>query len=134
MSVLRKRDTGPELAVRRLLHAAGLRYRVAWPVPGQRRRTIDIAFTRARLAVHIDGCFWHGCPVHATSPKANADWWAEKIAANRARDADVTAQLEGLGWDVLRFWEHEKPEDVATRVMEFLRDRATPVAQSSKVP
>ena len=117
MSRVRKRDNGPELAVRRLLHAAGLRYRVAWPVPGQRRRTIDIAFTRARVAVYIDGCFWHGCPVHATSPKANAAWWADKIAANRARDADVTAQLQDLGWTVMRFWEHENPPDVVARIV-----------------
>lgn len=108
------------MAVRRLLHAAGLRYRVAWPVPGQRRRTIDIAFTRARLAVFVDGCFWHGCPLHATAPKANAAWWVEKISTNRARDADVTSQLEDMGWTVLRFWEHEMPEDVVAAIVERL--------------
>lgn len=125
MSVVRKRDNHPEMAVRRLLHAAGLRYRVAWPVPGQRRRTIDIAFTRRRLAVYIDGCFWHGCPLHGTSPKANASWWAEKIAANRARDADVTAQLQSLGWTVLRFWEHEDPAAVAAAIADAVRSVAT---------
>jgi DNA mismatch endonuclease (patch repair protein) len=124
MSSVCKRDNRPEMAVRRLLHAEGLRYRVAWPVPGQRRRTIDIAFTRARLAVFIDGCFWHGCPVHATSPKANAAWWIEKIATNRARDADVTAQLEDMGWTVMRFWEHEAPDDVVTRIRAAVRRRA----------
>ncbi|WP_256479145.1 very short patch repair endonuclease [Klenkia sp. PcliD-1-E] len=117
MGSVKKRDNGPEMAVRRLLHAAGLRYRVTWPVPGQRRRTIDIAFTRARLAVFVDGCFWHGCPLHATSPKANAAWWAEKISTNQARDADVTSQLEDMGWTVLRFWEHEAPEDVASTIV-----------------
>jgi DNA mismatch endonuclease (patch repair protein) len=96
MGRVRKRDNGPELAVRRLLHAAGLRYRVAWPVPGQRRRTIDIAFTRLQLAVFIDGCFWHGCPEHLHVPRANAAWWVRKIETNRARDADVTAQLSSL--------------------------------------
>ncbi len=121
MSAVRKRDNGPEMAVRRLLHAAGLRYRVAWPVPGQRRRTIDIAFTKARLAVFIDGCFWHGCPLHATSPKANAVWWAAKISTNRARDADVTGQLQELGWTVLRFWEHEDAEDVVSRIRSHVR-------------
>ncbi len=126
MSVLRRRDNGPEMAVRRLLHRAGLRYRVSWPVPGQRRRTIDIAFTRARLAVYIDGCFWHGCPIHATSPKANSKWWADKIAANRARDADVTAQLQGLGWTVMRFWEHEKPDEVTARILGHLREGEPP--------
>lgn len=125
MGVVKKRDNAPEMAVRRLLHGAGLRYRVAWPVPGQRRRTIDIAFTRARVAVFIDGCFWHGCPVHATSPKANATWWAEKIATNRARDADVTAQLEQMGWTVIRFWEHELPDEVVARIQARIRPDPT---------
>ena len=120
MRVLKRRDNGPELAVRHALHAAGLRYRVTWPVPEQRRRTIDVAFTRARLAVYIDGCFWHGCPIHGTSPKANAAWWAEKIAANRARDRDVAAQLAALGWTVMRFWEHEDPEEVARQIRAHL--------------
>lgn len=120
MGAVKKRDNGPEMAVRRLLHAAGLRYRVAWPVPSQRRRTIDIAFTRARLAVFVDGCFWHGCPLHATSPKANAAWWVDKISTNQARDADVTAQLKNMGWTVLRFWEHEKPEDVVSVIVNRL--------------
>jgi len=120
MSRLKRRDNGPELAVRRLLHAAGLRYRVAWPVPGQRRRTIDIAFTRLRLAVYIDGCFWHGCPQHLHVPKANHAWWLRKIETNRARDEDVTAQLGSLGWIVMRFWEHEDPAAVATQVRSWV--------------
>lgn len=123
MSSLKRRDNGPELAVRRLLHASGLRYRVAYPIPGQRRRTIDIAFPRARLAVYIDGCFWHGCPAHGTSPKANPTWWAAKIAANRARDVAATAQLEELGWTVARFWEHQPPEEVAVAVHVVLDAR-----------
>ena len=134
MSAVRKRDNAPEMAVRRLLHAAGHRYRVAWPVPGQRRRTIDIAFTRTRLAVYIDGCFWHGCPLHGTSPKANAAWWAEKIATNQARDVDVTAQLQALGWTVLRFWEHEQPVEVVARISAVLTDRSTPPAGAVKAP
>jgi len=123
MSAVKRQDNGPELAVRRLLHAEGLRYRVAWPVPGQRRRTIDIAFTRARLAVYIDGCFWHGCPVHGTIPKANSAWWTDKIAANRARDAAATQQLEALGWTVLRFYEHEPPSGVVCAVRDALPHR-----------
>lgn len=123
MRGLRRRDNGPELALRRRLHAAGLRYRVAWPVPGQRRRTIDIAFTRLRLAVYVDGCFWHGCPLHATFPRSNADWWQRKLAANRARDADVTAQLEALGWTVLRVWEHEDPDEVAASILAWVQDQ-----------
>ena len=123
MRAVLRRDNRPEVAVRKLLHADGLRYRVAYPIPGQRRRTIDIAFTRARLAVYIDGCFWHGCPVHATSPKVNREWWVEKIAANRARDAAATEQLEVLGWAVLRFWEHEPAGSVVRAVHEALAAR-----------
>ncbi|MEI5584294.1 MULTISPECIES: very short patch repair endonuclease [unclassified Agromyces] len=114
----KRRDTSTELAVRRLLHAQGLRYRVDYPpVPGLRRRA-DIVFTRARIAVFIDGCFWHGCPVHATSPKRNSDYWGPKLAANIERDADTNAQLEAAGWRALRFWEHEAPEDVARAIAQ----------------
>ncbi|MGY1637896.1 very short patch repair endonuclease [Geodermatophilus sp. SYSU D00742] len=124
MSRLRRRDNGPEMAVRRLLYGRGLRYRVCFRVPGQRRRTIDIAFLGARLAVYIDGCFWHGCPEHNHMPKANAEWWAAKIAMNKARDAAVNAQLESLGWTVLRFWEHEAPEHVVSAVLAHLKGRS----------
>ena len=89
MSVAPRRDTAPELALRRALHAAGYRYRVVHPVPGNRRRSIDIAFTRAGVAVFVDGCFWHGCPEHGTRPRANSDWWSTKLAANHARDEDT---------------------------------------------
>lgn len=102
-----RRDTVPELALRRALHRAGLRFRVQFQVPGKSRRTIDIAFTRVKVAVFVDGCFWHGCPVHGVSPKNNADWWQRKIDANRVRDEDTASHLEGLGWAVLRFWEHD---------------------------
>ena len=120
MSKLRRRDNKPELAVRRILFACGARYRVCYPIPGQRRRTIDIAFPRLRLAVFIDGCFWHGCPQHLHHPRNNADWWIAKIAANQARDADVTAQLGSLDWTVLRFWEHEDPDAVADAICAAL--------------
>ena len=102
--------------MRRRLHAAGLRYRVAYPVPGQRRRTIDIAFTRVRLAIFNDGCFWHSCPEHLHHPRANSAWWVVKLETNQLRDLSVTAQLEGMGWTVLRFWEHEPPDTVARSV------------------
>ncbi|MGW5214628.1 very short patch repair endonuclease [Streptomyces sp. NPDC004051] len=116
MSRQASKDTGVELAVRRLLHAAGLRYRVEYPVPGMARRRLDVAFTRAKVAVLIDGCFWHGCPVHATQPKANAEWWRKKLDRNMARDQETTEHLVAQGWTVLRFWEHEAPEEVAARV------------------
>lgn len=120
MSRARRRDTAPELALRRVLHARGLRFRVAFPVPGQRRRTIDVAFTRVRLAVFVDGCFWHGCLLHGTSPQANSEWWRAKIAANQARDADTDQALGLAGWTVLRLWEHEDPSDGADRVQAAL--------------
>ncbi|MFD6416896.1 very short patch repair endonuclease [Streptomyces sp. NPDC060194] len=116
MKLQGRRDTAQELAVRRLLHASGLRYRVAWKIPKLPRRSVDIAFTKARVAVFLDGCFWHGCPQHATKPKANADWWHEKLGKNVARDADTTARLVEDGWTVLRFWEHQAATEVAARV------------------
>lgn len=108
MQANRSRDTKPELRVRRALHALGVRYRVGIaPEPGLRRRA-DIVFPRARIAVFIDGCFWHGCPEHGRSNfKHNADYWPAKIAGNIARDADTTNRLQQAGWRVLRYWEHE---------------------------
>lgn len=112
----RSRDTGPELAIRRLLHSAGFRYRVNFsPLPG-RRITADVAFTRQRIAVFVDGCFWHGCPEHFVEPKSNVDYWRPKIAANRVRDARVSNELAMAGWTVLRFWEHEPPASVSHRI------------------
>jgi DNA mismatch endonuclease (patch repair protein) len=123
MSRQPSKDTEVELAVRRRLHAAGLRYRVEFPVPGMPRRRLDVAFPKAKVAVLIDGCFWHGCPQHATQPKANAAWWRSKLDRNMARDRETADHLTALGWTVLRFWEHEAPEDVAVRVAETVRRR-----------
>lgn len=117
----RRRDTRPELAIRQLLHAQGLRYRVDYALPFDRRRKADIVFTRWRIAVFIDGCYWHGCPQHGTIPKTNTDYWSAKIAGNRARDADTNARLAAIGWTVLRFWEHEASADVATAVAAQVR-------------
>lgn len=113
----RRRDTKPELAVRRLVHAAGLRYRVdARPLPDVNRRA-DLLFTRAKVAVFIDGCFWHGCPEHHTIARANAGYWAEKVSRNRERDAETDRLLEAAGWIVVRAWEHQAPAVVAERIM-----------------
>ncbi|MEU1335809.1 very short patch repair endonuclease [Streptomyces sp. NPDC005827] len=120
-------DTAPEVAVRRLLHAAGLRYRVNVPVPGMPRRTIDIVFTKVQIAIFLDGCFWHGCPEHATQPKEDSEWWRAKLDKNMARDVETTDHLVAEGWTVLRFWEHESPEHVADRVtacVKSARDEA----------
>lgn len=121
----RSRDTTPEIAVRRILHARGLRYRVDMrPAPGIRRRA-DIVFTRQRIAVFIDGCFWHGCPEHGTRVfKTNAPFWEQKIARNAARDIDTTTQLEALGWRVLRYWAHLDPASVANAIEAVARGRA----------
>ena len=108
------RDTRPELAVRRELHRRGRRFRVDAPLPPPlQRRRADVLFPRHRLAVFVDGCFWHGCPEHGTAQNArsNPQFWVAKVHGNQARDADTTARLEELGYRVLRFWEHE---DVAS--------------------
>ena len=116
----RSRDTKPELAVRRLVHSRGLRYRVCVrPLPLV-RRTADLVFFRARVAVFIDGCYWHGCPLHHRLAKANADYWSAKVLGNATRDQETTKILESEGWTVLRFWEHEEPVAVAARIEEIV--------------
>ena len=113
------RDTSPELTIRRRLHAAGMRFRVSGrPVPTV-RRTADIVFTRAHVAVFVDGCFWHGCPEHYQAPVRNAEFWIEKRRRNRERDAETDAVLRAAGWTVLRFWEHDvkhAPDDVVAGI------------------
>jgi DNA mismatch endonuclease (patch repair protein) len=124
----RGRDTSPELIVRRRLHAMGLRYRVSVrPVPGL-RRTADIVFSRARIAVFIDGCFWHGCPDHYQAPVRHAEFWLGKRLRNRERDAETDEVLRDHGWRVLRFWEHEVravPDAVALRIADAVRPGKT---------
>lgn len=123
MSKQKSRNTGIEMALRKLLHAAGFRYRVhRRPVKGVRREA-DLVFGPARVAVFVDGCFWHGCPEHATWPKNNAEFWREKIETNRRRDADTDARLLDSGWLALRIWEHESAETAADRVMDTVRER-----------
>ncbi|WP_329598082.1 very short patch repair endonuclease [Streptomyces pseudovenezuelae] len=123
MSRQRFRDTATEVAVRRLLHAAGLRFRVNLPVPGMAGHAIDIAFPKTKIAVIVDGCFWHGCPEHATQPKTGVEWWRAKLAKNMARDVETTDHLTAEGWTVLRFWQHESPKHVADRVAAWVVER-----------
>ena len=100
-----------------------LRYLVdARPLPHLNRRA-DLVFTRARVAVFVDGCYWHGCPEHGTNARANADYWASKIAANIARDRDTDQRLETAGWTVVRAWEHQDADDVALAVVSVVRER-----------
>jgi DNA mismatch endonuclease (patch repair protein) len=127
MSRTARRDTKPELALRRLLHGRGLRFRVDRAVLADRRRRADIVFGPAKVAVYVDGCFWHGCPIHATWPKANAEFWREKIEANQARDRDTDKRMERAGWHVERVWEHELPQEAADRIEQIVRSRRPPV-------
>ncbi|WLQ69020.1 very short patch repair endonuclease [Streptomyces sp. NBC_01208] len=116
MQAIRSRDTKPELLIRRLLHARGLRYRVAAkPLPGL-RRTADIVFRPTKLAVFVDGCYWHGCPEHYVPPKTNTGYWSSKVIRNVTRDRDTDQRLADAGWTVLRFWEHESPDDCALAI------------------
>jgi DNA mismatch endonuclease (patch repair protein) len=119
----KRRDTKPERALRSLLHAAGLRYRVdRAPLPGVRRRA-DIIFGPAHVAVFVDGCFWHGCPEHYRTPKTNDGYWAPKIARNIERDREIDAALAEAGWIVLRFWEHQPTAVCAEAVIDTVRSR-----------
>lgn len=121
MRLQRRRDTPCELKVRKLLHGIGLRYRVDYrPVKGIRRRA-DIVFPPAKVAVFMDGCFWHLCPRHASWPKNNAFWWRQKLLQNQLRDRETNRHLRQLGWVVLRFWEHEPPERVARKIAGMVR-------------
>ena len=111
------RDTAPELRLRRDLHRRGLRFFVDRVVPASgARRRVDIVFPRRRVAVFVDGCFWHGCPEHGSWPKKNGEWWRQKIETNRARDRETDDRLRAGGWTVVRVWEHEDPEIAASRV------------------
>jgi DNA mismatch endonuclease (patch repair protein) len=123
MQAQRVSGTAPELCLRRELHRRGLRYRVgARIVPGTRRRQVDVAFTRARVAVFVDGCFWHACPEHAPlPPSVNAWYWEPKRARNIKRDLDTTTRLIEAGWRVLRIWEHEHAQAAADRVEAAVR-------------
>ena len=119
----KSRDTKPELALRSAVHARGLRYRVsAKPLAGV-RRTADLVFPRAKVAVFLDGCFWHGCPEHHTVASANAKFWADKVEGNRKRDRDTDGRLAEAGWVSVRIWEHEDAVEAARRVEEVVRAR-----------
>lgn len=119
MAATAGRNNRRERALRSELHRRGLRFRLHQRLLTNSRRTVDIVFSRSRVAVLLDGCFWHGCPTHGTWPKNNAAWWREKIEANTARDRDTDRRLTDAGWHVLRIWEHE-PIEVAADLIEAL--------------
>jgi DNA mismatch endonuclease, patch repair protein len=120
MQRMPRASTGPEVLIRRELHRRGLRYRVNHPrLPGRP----DIAFTGARLAVFIDGCFWHACPDHGVLPKNNREWWQNKLSRNVTRDREKDAQLDRMGWVALHIWEHEDPIRAANVIEQLWRSR-----------
>lgn len=123
MSQAATTNTKPELMLRQALHRAGRRFRVRYRVPGLPRRSVDIAFTRSRVAIMVDGCFWHVCPENASWPRNNADWWRGKLLANVARDRETDCLLEALGWIVVRVWGHERIEAAVEKVLTAI-DRA----------
>jgi DNA mismatch endonuclease (patch repair protein) len=121
MRANRSKNTGPELALRRVLHARGLRYRVnTRPEPRIACRA-DIVFRKRMVAVFVDGCFWHRCPLHATDPKRNAAYWQAKFKRVTERDRRNDLALAAAGWTVLRVWEHEDPAHAADRIEGSLR-------------
>jgi DNA mismatch endonuclease (patch repair protein) len=136
MRANRRRDTAPELAVRRELHARGRRFRVDHPLdlppPIGRRRRADLVFPRARVAVFVDGCFWHGCPEHWVEPRSNREFWVGKIQANRDRDAGTDLALLSLGWSVVRRWEHDGPVAIADEVERALGPRPSGVGDAPR--
>ncbi|WP_448321469.1 very short patch repair endonuclease [Streptomyces sp. CO7] len=132
----RSRDTTPERLLRKHLHERGLRYRVSHRPMASVRRTADVAFLGARVAVFVDGCFWHGCPDHCRWPGTNEEFWRDKIEGNRARDFETNRLLEQSGWLPVRVWEHEDPSAAADKIIALVRARrrgAAPKTCASQV-
>ncbi len=121
MRAIQRRDTSPELALRSALHRRGHRFRVDYPVKvSGRSPRPDIVFTKRRLAVFVDGCFWHGCPEHGRTPKKNTPYWGAKLARNVERDREQDRMLDEAGWTVVRIWDHEDPDTALKRVEDAL--------------
>ena len=125
MRANRSRDTKPEIRIRQLLHSEGLRYRISTrPLP-ELRRTADIVFRTEKVAVFVDGCFWHGCRLHKRAPKSNTDFWIAKIASNVKRDTETNRRLGDAGWLVIRVWEHDDPVHAAREIVNMVKSRRT---------
>lgn len=123
MQAAKPRDTAPEKALRSELHKRGLRYRVdVRPIEKLNRRA-DIVFRSAKVAIFVDGCFWHGCPIHGTQAKANAEFWKNKIKRNQERDAETNQLLKKAGWKVVRVWEHENLEKASEKIQKIFIKR-----------
>lgn len=123
MQSAKPRDTAPEKALRSALHSKGLRFRIDQKIIKKLNRKADIVFRSAKVAVLVDGCFWHGCPFHGTRAKANAEFWKNKIAHNQARDLDTNVQFKKAGWRVVRVWEHEDPGKVSQKIYSIVVKR-----------
>jgi DNA mismatch endonuclease (patch repair protein) len=120
MKAAKPRDTAPEKALRSALHKKGLRFRIDVKPIKELNRKADIVFRAAKVAIFVDGCFWHGCPIHGTHAKANAEFWDQKIKQNQERDIDTARQLKAAGWTVIRVWEHEDPEGAAQEIYNIV--------------
>ncbi len=121
MAAVRRKDTKPELRLRSALHRLGYRFRKDYPVRvGELLVRPDVAFTRRRVAVFVDGCFWHNCPEHGRQPRVNGEYWSPKLEGNARRDRQQTTALEEAGWTVLRFWEHEPVASAVSAIAESL--------------
>lgn len=123
MQAAKPRDTAPEKALRSSFHKKGLRFRVDVKPVNELNRRADIVFRSAKVAVFVDGCFWHSCPIHGTQAKANAEFWRRKINQNQERDADTNRCLEKAGWKVIRVWEHEDPVKAAEKLFGIIKKR-----------
>ncbi|MBZ9920172.1 very short patch repair endonuclease [Mesorhizobium sp. BR1-1-7] len=117
MSRTPSRDNAFERTIRSLIFTRGLRYRVHFSLPAMPRRTCDVAFPKKKIAIFLDGCFWHACPVHGSQAKTNSDFWSKKLKRNADRDHETDIHLYSQGWRVLRFWEHEQPYDIVDRIV-----------------
>ncbi len=126
MRAQRERNTGIERAIRSLLHARGLRFRIHRRLLKGSRREVDVVFPGAKVAVFVDGCFWHGCPDHGTWPRNNAEFWRQKIEGNVRRDRDTDVRLEAEGWTVVRVWEHDLPEPAVQTIVDLVHALRNP--------
>ncbi|WP_240192867.1 very short patch repair endonuclease [Glycomyces sp. YM15] len=131
MRANKSKDTKPERLLRSAVHARGLRYRIHHRPVTDLRRTADLVFTRAKVAVFVDGCFWHGCPEHYRPAQRNSEFWNTKIETNMRRDSDTRQKLEDAGWLVIRVWEHEPVEAAADLILERVDARRT-AAESAR--
>lgn len=131
----RRSNTQPEVSLRSELHRRGLRFRKEVALrPAERLRRVDIVFPKEKIAVFVDGCFWHGCPDHGNTPRVNTNYWSVKLSRNAARDATINAELTEAGWEVVRVWEHEEVGQAATRIERIRANRRCASSEPRRPP